>query len=171
MEISEITKMAAKALKMGNSCIGYDRGCDCCIFASLMTPKEVLALCRRAEQADSFLKTIKKNGRQEKAQRVPISECIARRLYKVGSRNLTWGVYNGKEGFIGIREKFRSKYLFTEFHWDQGPPYGTVHTVIDTGIDLPENIELLEYTTTAQTFSTYKPLFSWLEAKEAALGE
>ena len=108
---------------------------------------------------------------KQERQRVPIDQCKARRLYKIGSRNLFWGVYNGKEGFIGIREKFHNRYLFTEYHWDQGPPYGTVHTIIDTGIDLPDVIELLEYITTGDSFSTYKPLFSWLDAKEAALGE
>ena len=45
--------------------------------------------------------------------------------YKLHSRNLAIGVYDGNEGFIGIREKFGPRYLFTEYHWDQGPPFGT----------------------------------------------
>lgn len=36
-------------------------------------------------------------------------------VYKLQSRNLTVGVYDGNEGFIGIREKFGDEYLFTEY--------------------------------------------------------
>ena len=74
--------------------------------------------------------------------RIPIKDCIKGRVYKLRSRNLSIGVYDGMEGFIGIREKFGARYLFTEYHYDQGPPYGTVATIIDTGIDLPEDVLL-----------------------------
>jgi hypothetical protein len=30
--------------------------------------------------------------------------------------------------------------LDTEYHWDQGAPFGTVRFQIDTGIDLPNDI-------------------------------
>lgn len=103
--------------------------------------------------------------------RIPMSQCIPRRLYKIGSRNLSFGVYDGNEGFIGIREKWTSKYLFTEYHWDQGPPFGTVHTVIDTGIDLPEDIECIEYVENDGYIEIYRPLFHWLEKKEKELGD
>jgi len=100
-----------------------------------------------------------------------MSECITRRLYKLSSRNLSLGVYDGKEGFIGIRQKFGNGFLFTEFHWDQGPPYGTVDGVEDTGIDLPEHIELKEHINpTEHTFSTYMPLMEWLDEKANELG-
>jgi hypothetical protein len=36
-------------------------------------------------------------------------------LYKIRSRNLAMGVYNGQRGFVGIREKFDSLFLFTEY--------------------------------------------------------
>jgi hypothetical protein len=101
---------------------------------------------------------------KEDNPRVPIDKCISRRLYKLGCRNLTYGVYDGNEGFIGIRQKFKHRFLFTEYHWDQGPPWGTVHTVVDTGIDLPEDIELRETIDVGEhSFTTYKPLFEWLE--------
>lgn len=58
--------------------------------------------------------------------RIPLDECVDRGLYKINSRNLTLGVYVAeRQGFIGIREKFGSKFLFTEFHYDTGPPFGT----------------------------------------------
>ena len=81
---------------------------------------------------------------KEERSRPKIEDCILRRLYKLKCRNLKMGVYDGKQGFIGIRSKFASKFLDTEYHWDQGPPYGTVHTAIDTGVDLPAHISLCE---------------------------
>ncbi len=74
---------------------------------------------------------------------IPIDQCISRRVYILVSRNLRLGVYDGNEGFIGIREKFGGRFLFTEFHWDQGPPFGTVRGQVDTGIDVPPDIKLL----------------------------
>jgi len=61
-------------------------------------------------------------------------------LYRIVSRNLPYGVYDGNGGFIGIREKFGSLYLFTEDDWDNGPPYGTVTVKEDLG-PIPDGIE------------------------------
>ena len=58
---------------------------------------------------------------------IPMSECKHGWLYKIDSRNLILGVYNEtQQGFVGIREKFGNEYLFTEYHWDTGAPFGTV---------------------------------------------
>lgn len=57
---------------------------------------------------------------------IPIEQCVKYGLYKIYSRNLTLGVYDGNGGFVGIREKFGDEYLFTEYHWDTGEPFGTV---------------------------------------------
>ena len=58
---------------------------------------------------------------------IPMNECKNGGLYKIDSRNLAFGVYNeAQQGFVGIREKFGNEYLFTEFHWDTGEPFGTV---------------------------------------------
>lgn len=57
---------------------------------------------------------------------IELNECKAGKVYRLQSRNLAFGVYDGREGFIGIRTKFSDRFLFTEYHWDQGPPYGTV---------------------------------------------
>jgi hypothetical protein len=62
-----------------------------------------------------------------------MTECIKGHVYKLRSRNLAYGIYDGNNGFIGIREKFGDLYLFTEYHWDQGPPYGTVRPEEDLG--------------------------------------
>jgi hypothetical protein len=76
------------------------------------------------------------------------------------------GVFNGVTGFIGIREKFNHEYLFTEYHYDTGAPYGTVHSVEDAGIELPSNIEAVENLAGG---APNVALFEWLMAKEHEL--
>lgn len=70
---------------------------------------------------------------------IPLKDCIVGRIYEIQSRNLLLGVYNGNTGFIGIREKFGSLYLFTEYHIE---PIGTVRPFRDTEINVPEEILL-----------------------------
>jgi hypothetical protein len=52
-------------------------------------------------------------------------------VYEVRSRNLIAGVYDGEQGFIGIREKFGDEYLFTEYLSREcggdKQPFDTVH--------------------------------------------
>lgn len=74
---------------------------------------------------------------------VKLNECVPRRLYQLRSRNLSLGVYDGQEGFLGLRTKWGHRYVFCEYHWDQGPPVGTVKPLIDLGVDLPDNIPLV----------------------------
>ncbi len=80
---------------------------------------------------------------------IPREEMKPRRLYLLQSRNLEFGIWNGKEGkfkggFIGIRYKFGQARLDTEYHFEDGAPYGTARPVVDTGLDLPEGIDLKE---------------------------
>lgn len=57
-----------------------------------------------------------------------IAECKHGWTYELNSRNLLFGVYNSEtKGFVGIRSKFGDEFLFTEFHYDTGAPYGTVY--------------------------------------------
>ena len=57
---------------------------------------------------------------------IPLDDCKHGGLYRVSARNFDLGVYDeATHGFIGIRHKFGELYLFTEFHWDTGEPYGT----------------------------------------------
>lgn len=69
---------------------------------------------------------------------IPLTECKPRRLYRLRSRNLSVGVFDGKDGFIGIRVKFGNRFLDTEYHWDKGPPHGTAKPLEDLGLDLPD---------------------------------
>lgn len=70
---------------------------------------------------------------------IRLPDCKKGYLYRLHSRNLSYGVYDGNEGFIGIRLKFHDRYLFTEYHWDQGPPYGTVKPMEEV-CPLPEGV-------------------------------
>lgn len=57
---------------------------------------------------------------------IDLAACKKGYLYRLLSRNLRCGVFDGKLGFIGIRTKFSDRFLFTEYHWDVGPAnYGT----------------------------------------------
>lgn len=48
-------------------------------------------------------------------------------LYYINARNAHLGIWiPGKRGFIISRFKFKANYLFVEYHYDIGTPYGTV---------------------------------------------
>lgn len=75
---------------------------------------------------------------------IPLDQCEHGYLYRIRSRNLMTGVFNKESnGFIGIREKFGNEYLFTEYHWDTGAPFGTVHPV-EKLAKVPDDIEIKE---------------------------
>jgi len=68
---------------------------------------------------------------------IPLANCVVGNAYLIRSRNLRVGVCRSTHpqngGFIGIREKFDSLFLFTEFHRDTGSALGTVLTLEDLG--------------------------------------
>jgi hypothetical protein len=71
------------------------------------------------------------------------SECKNRVLYRIRSRNLSFGVFREETGgFIGLREKQGHIYAFEEYHWDNGPPYGTVTPLEELPEVLPDKILL-----------------------------
>lgn len=52
---------------------------------------------------------------------IAMPDCVHGAIYKLHSRNLSYGAYDKEaQGFIGIRQKFGDRYLFTEYHWDTG---------------------------------------------------
>lgn len=98
-------------------------------------------------------------------ERIPMEDCIHGRVYRIHSRNLTVGCWNeDKNGFIGIRTKFGERYLFTEYHVDTGPPYGTVRFHLDTGTDVPDDIMIKEQLGTVDTI-TGRPIAFDRDAK------
>ena len=74
---------------------------------------------------------------------IALAACRPRAIYRIQSRNLRIGVFDGVDGFIGIREKLGSRYLATEYHWDRGAPLGTARPLEKIG-DLDSSIELVE---------------------------
>jgi hypothetical protein len=87
----------------------------------------------------------------ETENRVSKSELLHRRIYRLYSRNLRLGVWDGTAGgpgsqytggFIGIRTKFGNRFLDMEFHFEDGPPFGTAVAMEDTGVAVPESVPL-----------------------------
>lgn len=72
---------------------------------------------------------------------LPPEGLVHRRVYRLRSRNLVIGVWNEKSlGFIGIREKGDSLYLFTEYEYTLSN--GTAKAVRDMEVDVPSAIEM-----------------------------
>lgn len=74
---------------------------------------------------------------------IELINCKDRSIYTLNSRNLVLGVFREEtKGFIGIRYKFGNRYLFEEYHWDTGVPYGTAKPLKLLEL-LPADIDLL----------------------------
>jgi len=56
---------------------------------------------------------------------IPKNRLIVNEIYECDARNFTYGIWNG-EAFDYLRTKFGTKFWDTEYHWDDGPPHGTV---------------------------------------------
>jgi hypothetical protein len=79
-------------------------------------------------------------------ERMAMEDLENRRLYRIRSRNLVVGVWDeANHGFIGVREKFGSKYPFTEYHWDWDVNCGTVSHMEPMDEFLPDDIPVEEY--------------------------
>jgi len=70
-------------------------------------------------------------------------------VWRIRSRNLTIGVFDGDEGFIGIRTKFESRLLFTEYlarehGGTKHLPFDTVTPIERVG-QVPEGIEITDH--------------------------
>lgn len=75
---------------------------------------------------------------------IPLARCLSGRVYRLHSRNLALGVFDGRTGFIGVRTKFEARFLFREYHGETGPPHGTAWPL--AALDqLPEAIALAEH--------------------------
>jgi hypothetical protein len=76
---------------------------------------------------------------------IPMEDLEDRRAYRLRSRNLVVGAWSAEtQGFIGVREKFGSLYLFEEYHYDTGAPHGTAHA-IEAYDMVPEGIPIEEF--------------------------
>jgi len=79
---------------------------------------------------------------------IPMEECKDGYVYKIAARNGGFGIYNEEtKGFKLSRHKFGDNYIFEEYHWDTGAPYGTVKPLEDFGryIESPDGSFMLPY--------------------------
>ncbi len=75
------------------------------------------------------------------------------------------GVYReDKQGFVGIRVKFGIEFLFVEYHWDTGEPFGTVKPIEILELCPIKNLD--EYIETKNGESEVNSnLFEWIKQK------
>lgn len=58
---------------------------------------------------------------------IALGQCKDGFLYIIHARNSYLGIFNAEEkSFTISRHKFSLNFLFEEYHWDTGAPYGTV---------------------------------------------
>jgi len=78
---------------------------------------------------------------------IALEKCVDGHLYRIDARNGHYGMFSkATGGFTLARTKFSEVFLFEEFHWDTGPPFGTVKPLGDLGeIDTKDKKALLEY--------------------------
>ena len=110
---------------------------------------------------------------EPKPSDIPLAVLKHGGVYKIRSRNLRIGVYNSSiKGFTGIRKKLDETYLFEEFHWDIGPPFGTAnaeefieicppsevraHWIGEQGQQYVHNESLFDYLTVIDTLISKK---------------
>jgi hypothetical protein len=68
-----------------------------------------------------------------------LSDCVRGKIYSLNSRNLDLGVFDGNDSFIGIRQKFDSRYLDSEQYY--GETFGTARPIKEIG-EVPSWIDL-----------------------------
>jgi len=79
---------------------------------------------------------------------IPIAECRSGYLYRIDSRNASFGIYDAEnECFIISRTKFYDNFLDEEDHWDTGIPCGTVKPLelIEEAPEFSSEIDVLNY--------------------------
>lgn len=90
---------------------------------------------------------------------IPLPNCINSHVYYASGRGISFGIYKDDGIFIGLRDYG----LVNEYHWDLGPPMGTVRPILDLEIlpkDIKSDKEILKYL--KQTKQKYWPLI-WPE--------
>jgi len=62
---------------------------------------------------------------------IPKKDLVIGQKYSCEARNFRYGVWNGKS-FDYMREKFGDTFQDQEFHYDDGPPFGTVKPICES---------------------------------------
>jgi hypothetical protein len=63
---------------------------------------------------------------------IKIEDCKNGYVYLIAARNNRIGIcHNDGKSFTISREKFKDIFLFDEYHYDTGAPFGTVHPILE----------------------------------------
>ncbi len=109
---------------------------------------------------------------------LPLDACQLGYIYRLHSRNLAFGAFDGDRGFLGIRTKFGERFLDTEYHWDH-PPFPTAKP-LEAVAKVPEGVPISAslYTIDARTLRRLEQAFdstttrlSWLDAETGKVVE
>lgn len=90
---------------------------------------------------------------------IPLEKCKEGHLYRIEARNGRFGVFRKEESAFTIaRKKFNDIFLFDEYHWDTGEPFGTVKPKRDlgrlVGEPLKDNDALLDHLKGLERYET-----------------
>lgn len=99
----------------------------------------------------AFILWLKDKFKKEKTliKYIELKQCKNLYLYRILARNGNFGIFiKERNTFILSRQKFGSNYPFEEYHYDTGPPFGTVRPI--------EEIELSPFTQKDLTEEFYK---------------
>ena len=98
---------------------------------------------------------------------IDIDSLMDRRVYRIHSRNLVVGAWSAEQqGFIGIRKKFNSRYLFTEYERTTSATLGTAWAVDDLGVAVPTDVQMVEHFLVDGALVINQPLFNLLSRCE-----
>jgi len=73
---------------------------------------------------DEKYKALRSITKIERKVGIPKNKLEIGEIYHVDGRNFNMAFWSGTV-FEGIRHKFGSSFMSPEYHWDDGPPYGT----------------------------------------------
>jgi hypothetical protein len=93
---------------------------------------------------------------------IPMDKLVRGRVYRISARNFSIAVYADEGRFIGFREKFGVWFLFTEYHWDTGEPFGTVKPLEDMGVSVPQDVQLIIGSRDSRCFTPNRALEKFL---------
>ncbi len=74
------------------------------------------------------------------------------------------------KGLVGIRSKMGHRYLFTDFHWDTGPPFGTANPLVLIVKCPIGDLDEGHIDHAAKQYHENQRLFQWIEEQAAILG-
>ena len=77
---------------------------------------------------------------------IPLHECEDGALYRLAARRIQFGIFRADtKQFEGIRYKFGNRFIDAEYHWDTGPPFGTVQPLVKLPDRLPVDADKLTW--------------------------